>query len=105
MKTILILTHTNGKQSIYSSYVFYHAKALAELGNKVIVLAINNYFPLIRKSIKKEVVNIDNVEIHFLNRISVSNFLINSKLNINGFLYYRVALQEIKKIFQNNKSD
>lgn len=100
MKTILILTHITSEESLFSSYVYYHGKSLAKLGNKVIIFAINNYFPFLKKKIKKQVKIVDEVEVHFLNRISFSNLLINSKINLNGLSYYFVAKKEIKKILK-----
>lgn len=105
MKTILILTHVNNEESLFSSFVYYHAQALEKLGNKVIIFAVKNYFPLIKKKIKKQVKIINNIEIHYLNRISFSNFLINSKINLNGITYYSIVNKEIKKLLSKTNID
>lgn len=105
MKTILVLTHTTSEEALMSSYVYYHSKAISKLGNRVILFAINNYFPFFKKKIKKEIKTIDGIEIHFLNRISFSNFLENSKINLNGLSYYNVSKKEIKKILKKEKID
>lgn len=100
MNTILVLTHVASRDALFSSYVYYHAMSLEKLGNKVIIFAVNNYFPFFRKKIKKQVEIVNNLEIHFLNRISFSNLFINSKINLNGLSYYCVANKEVKKVLK-----
>ena len=96
---------TTSEDALMSSYVYYHSKAISKLGNRVILFAINNYFPFFKRKIKKQIKKIDGIEIHFLNRISFSNFLENSKINLNGLSYYNVSKKEIKKILKNEKID
>lgn len=103
MSTIVILSHINNDASLYCSYNHSHAKALVKEGHKVIVFAMNNYFPFIKNKIKKEVIYDNGVEIRYLNRISFSNILYNSKININGLSYYMVVKKEIKKILKHEK--
>lgn len=103
MKNILILSHVNSNDPLYCSYVHDHAKALVKSNNNVVVFAVNNWFPFIKKKIKARTIVDNNVEIRYINRLSISNFLYN--LNINGYLYYLKVKKEIKKLLKTNKID
>lgn len=108
MKTIVILTHVGFDDSPYCRFVHDHAKSLQQKGYHVIVFAIISWFPVlshfqkrkkefmkrISKKEKKQV--IDGVEVIYKKALSFSNFLYHSKINLNGYLYYR----SIKNIFK-----
>lgn len=106
-KTILILTHVQQEKSPYCIFVHNHAKALAEKGYKVIVLApvtikFSRKYWNMMKGKTKGVKVIDGVEVHYFKRLGFSNLLHKSKINLNGISYYLAARRKIKKIFKNN---
>lgn len=107
-KTIVILSHVGFDNSPYCNYVQAHAKALAKQGYRVKVLAMIPWFPVFsyfqkykRKFLsrignyKKQVQNIDGVEVIYKKILSISNVFYDSKINLNGIFYYHA----IKKIF------
>lgn len=108
MKTIVILTHVSFDDSPYSRFVHDHAKAMKKQGYNVIVLAVISWFPVLShfqkrkkmfmKNIKKEskIQKIDGINVIYKKAISFSNFLYHSKINLNGYFYYK----SIKKIFR-----
>lgn len=113
MKTIVILSHVGFDSSPYCNYVHSHAKALAKQGYKVIVLAIISWVPILSKlqNRKKEfmkrikgenkVQEIDGVTVIYKKAMTFSNFLYNSKLNLNGIFYYLSIKRLFKKIYKN----
>lgn len=110
MKTIVILSHVGFDSSPYCNYVHSHAKALAEQGYKVIVLAVISWIPILSKfqNRKKEfmkrikgkdnVQEIDGVTVIYKKVMTFSNVLYNSKLNLNGIFYYLSIKRLFKKI-------
>ena len=108
MKTIVILTHVGFDDSPYCRFVHDHAKALQQQGYHVVVLAIISWFPILshfqkrKKNFMKRNFNgekvqiIDGVEVIYKKALSFSNFLYNSKINLNGYFYY----ESIKRIFK-----
>lgn len=111
-KTIVILSHVTFDDSPYCVFVHNHAKALVDQGHKVIVLAIIHWFPILshfqkykkdfmsRINGKNKIQIIDGVEVIYKKVFSVSNFLYNSPINLNGFLYYNSIKKEFKKIYK-----
>lgn len=96
-KTIVILSHVTFDDSPYCSYVHSHAKALNKQGYNVIVFALLNWFPLIslfrknrRKYYKsfKGIKYVDGIQVVYKKRLSFSNLLYRSKINLNGISYY-----------------
>lgn len=109
MKTIIILSHVGFDNTPYCSYVHSHAKALVEKGYNVIVLASLRWFPgvnIIRKNRKEYYKKykgekiIDGVKVIYFKCLSISNILRNSKLNINGLLYFWTIKSKIKNIIK-----
>lgn len=108
MKTIVILTHVGFDDSPYCRFVHDHAKALQQQGYHVIVLAIVSWFPILshfqkrkkdfmrRNANGEKIQIIDGVEVIYKKALSFSNFLYNSKINLNGYFYYK----SIKRIFE-----
>lgn len=108
MKTIVILTHVGFDDSPYCRFVHDHAKALQQQGYHVIVLAIISWFPILshfqkrkkdfmrRNANGEKIQIIDGVEVIYKKALSFSNFLYNSKINLNGYFYYK----SIKRIFE-----
>jgi len=111
MKTIIILSHVVFDDSPYCIFVHEHAKALKRLGYNVIVFAMLNWFPFI-SNIKKERKRqykekkgakiIDGVTVIYKKRLSFSNLLANSKINLNGISYYCRVKRQIKKMIKEN---
>lgn len=111
MKTIVILSHVGFDNSPYCNYVHSHAKALAEEGYNVIVLAVINWIPILsrfqkrkkdfmkRLNTKEKIQQIDGVTVVYKKVLSFSNLLYNSKLNINGMSYYMGIKKIFKKIY------
>lgn len=108
--TIIVLAHVENDNSPYCSYVHNHAKELVKLGYNVIVFAPINWFPVISlfqkgkrrnwrkiKQSGKEVV-IDEVKVIYRKVCSFSNFLYNSKINLNGISYYLHIKRQIQNI-------
>lgn len=96
-KTIVILSHVTFDNSPYCSYVHNHAKALKKEGYNVIVFALLNWFPLLslfkknrREHYKtlKGTKYVDGIQIVYKKRLSFSNLLYRSKINLNGISYY-----------------
>lgn len=110
-KTIIILSHVGFDNTPYCSYVHSHAKALVKAGYNVIVLAGLRWFPFVeifKKSRRKHYKEmkgkktIDGVNIIYFKTLSVSNFLKDSKININGIFYYLAIKRKVKKIIRSN---
>lgn len=114
MKTIIILSHVGFDNSPYCNYTHWHARELAKQGYRVIVLAAIHWIPILsrfqkykqkfmkRKKNKDRVQIIDGVEVIYKKVFSVSNLLYNSKINLNGILYYNGFKNTIKKILKEN---
>lgn len=113
-KTIIILSHVGFDDSPYCSYVQAHAKALVEQGYHVKVFAMIPWFPFFsyfqkkRRSFlsrirnhKKQVQNIDGVEVIYKKTFSISNLFYNSKINLNGIFYYHTIKKKFRKIYKN----
>lgn len=113
-KTIIILSHVGFDDSPYCSYVQAHAKALVEQGYHVKVFAMIPWFPFFsyfqkkRRSFlsrirnhKKQVQNIDRVEVIYKKTFSISNLFYNSKINLNGIFYYHAIKKKFRKIYKN----
>lgn len=112
MKTVVILSHVGFDNSPYCNYVHSHAKALAEQGYNVIVLAVISWIPLLSKlqNRKKDfmkrinkankIKKIDGVTVIYKKAISFSNLLYDSKINLNGFFYYLSIKKIFKKIYK-----
>lgn len=107
LKTIIILSHVIFDDSPYCIFVHEHAKALQKAGYNVIVFATLNWLPFItmlkkdRKihyAKKKGVKIIDGVTVIYKKMLSFSNFLADSKINLNGISYYLTIKRKIKKI-------
>lgn len=115
MKTIVILSHVGFDNSPYCNYVHSHAKALAEQGYNVIVLAVISWVPIFSRLQKRKknfmkkirgknrIKKIDGVTVIYKKALSFSNFLYNSKINLNGIFYYLSIKRIFKKI--NNKEN
>lgn len=111
MKTIIILSHVVFDNSPYCIFVHEHAKALKKAGYNVIVLATLNWFPFIsifkknRKihyKEKKGTKIIDGVTVIYKKMLSFSNFLEDSKIDLNGISYYLTVKRKIKNIAKDN---
>lgn len=114
-KTIIILTHVGFDNSPYCSYVHSHAKALKEQGYRVIVFAMINWFPILSnfQKYKKDFMKkqkgqskrqiIDGIEVIYKKVMSVSNFLYDSPINLNGLFYYWSIKRMIKNINKKEK--
>lgn len=110
MQTIVILSHVGFDNSPYCNYVHSHAKALTELGYKVIVLAVISWIPILSKFQKRkkqfmkeikekdEIQKIDGVTVIYKKALSFSNLLYDSKINLNGISYYLSIKRILKKI-------
>lgn len=110
MKTIVILSHVIFDNSPYCIFVHEHAKALKKAGYNVIVFALLNWFPfsyLIKKNRKdfykknKGTKLIDGITVIYKKRLSFSNLLSNSKINLNGFSYFKTIKKELSRILKN----
>lgn len=110
MKTIIILSHVVFDNSPYCIFVHEHAKALKEAGYNVIVFALLNWFPfsyLVKKNRKdfykrnKGIKVIDGITVIYKKRLSFSNLLSNSKINLNGFSYFQTIKKELSRILKN----
>lgn len=110
-KTIIILTHVMFDNSPYCSYVHNHAVELKDEGYNVIVFALLSWFPFIsifhknRKKFYREYCGIkviDGITVIYKKRLSFSNLLYNSKINLNGIFYYLTVKKEFKRILKNN---
>ncbi len=111
-KTIVILTHVNNDNSPYCSFVHEHAKALVKLGYNVTVFAPVAWIPILSnfqrekkkcwKNIKKigKEIMIDGVKIIYKKVFSLSNFLYNSSINLNGIFYYLSIKNKFRKILK-----
>lgn len=99
-KTVLILSEVNSNTSPYTSYVHNHAVALTKLGYKVIVLAAVTIKPNVNFKKYKGTKFIDGVKVIYFKRFGVSNFLHDSSLNLNAYLYYLGSKRIIKKIIK-----
>lgn len=112
MKTIVILSHVTFDNSPYCSYVHEHAKALVKQGYHVVVFAIIHWFPILshfqkyKKNFMQKIHNknmhqmIDGVEVIYIKALSLSNFLYNSSININGYFYYQSIKNPFKKLLK-----
>lgn len=110
MKTVVILSHVTFDNSPYCIYVHEHAKALVKQGYHVVVFAIIHWFPILshfqkyKKNFMKKMKGkqgsqiIDGVEVIYKKAMSFSNFLYNTKINLNGMLYYDSIKHYFKKI-------
>lgn len=113
-KTIVILTHVEFDNSPYCIFVHEHAKALVKQGYNVVVLAVIHWLPIVSnfqkhkknfmKEFKKEnkIQIINGVKVIYIKSISFSNLLYNSKINLNGYSYYRTILKTFDKIIKEN---
>lgn len=111
-KTIVILSHVGFDKSPYCNYVHSHAKALAEQGYNVIVLAIISWIPILSKLQKRKkefmkrikgenkIQKIDGVTVIYKKAMTFSNLLYNSRLNLNGIFYYLSIKRLFKKIYK-----
>lgn len=111
MKTIVILSHVTFDNSPYCIFVHEHAKALKKLGYNVAVFALLNWFPFIsilkknrrqHYKEKKGIQIIDGITVIYKKRLSFSNILVDSKINLNGISYYWTIKRKIKKIIRDN---
>lgn len=114
MKTIIILSHVGFDNSPYCNYTHWHARELVKQGYRVIVLAAIHWIPILSRfqkykqkfmkqnKNKEKVQIIDGVEVIYKKVLSVSNFLYDSKINLNGMLYYNGFKNTIKKILKEN---
>lgn len=112
MKTVVILTHVTFDNSPYCIYVHEHAKALVKQGYRVIVFAIIHWFPILshfqkyKKKFMKKMHGekksriIDGVEVIYKKAMSFSNFLYDTKINLNGMSYYHSIKHCFKKIYK-----
>ena len=107
MKTIIILSHVGFDNTPYCSYVHSHAKALVKAGYKVIVLASLRWIPgisLIKRNRKEHYKKfkgeqiVDGVNIIYFKSLSISKFFQNSKININGWLYFMAVKHKVENI-------
>ena len=111
-KTIVILSHVTFDDSPYCRFVHDHARELAKQGYRVVVLAAIHWLPILScfqkykqkfmRQNRKRVQTIDGVEVIYKKVLSVSNLLYNSKINLNGILYYFGVKNIIKKILKEN---
>ena len=111
-KTILILSAVGFDNSPYCSYVHSHAKALAEEGYHVIVLAVTRWIPILSNMQKdrmkfckkiekfKETVTIDGVDVIYIKSLTFSNVLYNTQINLNGYFYYLAIRKKVREIMQ-----
>ena len=115
MKTIVILSHVTFDNSPYCSYVHEHAKALVKQGYHVVVFAIIHWFPILshfqkyKKNFMQKVHRqnmhkmIDGVEVIYIKSLSLSNFLYDSPININGIFYYQSIRKRFKKLLKSHE--
>ena len=113
MKTIVILSHVGFDNSPYCNYVHSHAKALAEQGYNVIVLAAISWIPVLSRLQKRKqnfiqkikgknrIQKVDGVTVIYKKVLSFSNLLYNSKINLNGIFYYLGMKGIFRKINKN----
>ena len=113
-RTIVILSHVTFDDSPYCRFVHDHARELVKQGYRVVVLAAIHWLPILscfqkykqkfikRNKNKGKVQIIDGVEVIYKKIFSVSNLLYNSRINLNGILYYNGFKNTIKKILKGN---